>query len=96
MNTSNLTKKQKKDYQLIFESKKFDEKYYESKYYLGDYTDSISHYLNVGVYKGYNPSPSFDTEFYLKNYPDVKKAKINPFVHYLKYGKKGHRIPKII
>ena len=28
----------------------------------------------------------FDAQQYLRNYPDVKKAKINPLVHYLRHG----------
>ena len=95
MKYTDLTKKQKEEYKLIIESESFDDNYYRLKYKIHKDHDSIVHYLRIGFIKGYNPSPpNFDTKFYLKTYPDVKKAKINPFIHYLKYGKKGHRIPK--
>lgn len=35
----------------------------------------------------------FDKNFYLEKYPDVKKAGIDPFFHYEKYGKKEGRLP---
>ena len=38
-------------------------------------------------------SKYFNKKWYLKTYPDVKKAKIDPAVHYLKYGWKEYRDP---
>lgn len=35
----------------------------------------------------------FDPKFYLANYPDVKAAKADPLIHYLRYGKKERRKP---
>ena len=33
------------------------------------------------------PRRDFDPIFYIQNYPDVKASGMDPFVHYLKYGK---------
>jgi GT2 family glycosyltransferase len=33
----------------------------------------------------------FDEEYYLKNYPDIKKNEIDPYHHYLKFGKNEGR-----
>jgi hypothetical protein len=35
----------------------------------------------------------FNNQWYLKNNPDVAKAKINPLLHYIKYGSKENRNP---
>ena len=49
------------------------------------------HYMTIGWKKGYNPSPDFDGNQYLKDYPDVMKSKTNPLQHYLSHGKKEGR-----
>jgi hypothetical protein len=49
--------------------------------------------LHHGWREGCNPNEYFDTEWYLKTYPDVAKAGINPLYHYLKYGWKENRNP---
>lgn len=38
-------------------------------------------------------SKLFDTDLYYKNYPDVKKSKINPILHYLRFGAQELRDP---
>lgn len=35
----------------------------------------------------------FDNDFYLNEYPDVKKVNVNPLIHYLKIGAKQHKNP---
>lgn len=96
MRYKDLNDKQKEDYELIVKSKEFDSTYYCSKYDLGKNINPIVHYLKIGVFKGFNPSPLFNTNFYLDCYDDVKESTINPFVHYLRYGKNEHRIPKFL
>lgn len=49
------------------------------------------HYLTQGWEKGYNPSPHFSTNEYLKTYPDVAAAGVNPLLHYINSGKKEGR-----
>ena len=95
-NVSSLNDKQKIDYDLICDSGMFDEKYYVKEYGLKKGVNPIAHYLVVGVNMGFNPSPSFDTKFYLTFYQDVLKSGINPFVHYIMYGKQENRIPKFL
>lgn len=45
------------------------------------------HYLLFGGFEGRNPCPEFDTTYYLKQYPDVVRAKMSPLVHYLLFGR---------
>lgn len=47
--------------------------------------------LKYGWQEGRNPSQSFNTKYYLNTYPDIKKAGINPLVHYIRFGKKEGR-----
>jgi hypothetical protein len=52
------------------------------------------HYLTIGWKEDKNPSPNFDTRFYLENNPDVKDIDINPFCHYIRWGKQEGRKPQ--
>lgn len=83
-----------KDYQLIADSKFFNEKWYAKKYLNGRQIDPIKHYLQEGWLNGCNPSKDFDTKFYLCKYPDVAKAGMNPLLHYLRKGKSEGRQTK--
>lgn len=49
------------------------------------------HYITIGWKQGYNPSPEFDGNQYLKDYPDIARAGINPLEHYVRHGKKEGR-----
>ena len=49
--------------------------------------------LNNLDYKKMLNSPYFDAQFYIKNNPDVKSAKMYPLEHYMKYGYKEGRNP---
>lgn len=51
----------------------------------------LKHYLEEGFRLGLNPSPFFDTAYYLNNYPDVLAAGANPLWHFLTMGKKEGR-----
>ena len=55
--------------------------------------DPILHFLTVGVNLGYRPRPDFDPDFYLDRYVAVRRAGVNPFVHYLEFGRNEGRIP---
>lgn len=80
-----------KDYELIVNSGLFDSEYYFEKYNLDKNVNPIYHYLEFGVNQNFNPSKNFDTKYYLTENPDVKNSKINPFVHYIKWGKDEDR-----
>lgn len=70
----------------------FDESYYRSEYLdLASILDPIRHYCERGWREGRNPSPDFDTAFYLKVSPDIRDAGMNPFLHYVKAGMAENR-----
>ena len=90
-NTNKQVKTLPKNYDLITNSGLFNSEWYRKKYKIDTKDKSLKHYLDIGFKKSYNPNPSFDTEIYLKNYPDVKREGINPLLHYIMYGKKEDR-----
>jgi len=51
------------------------------------------HYLKVGGFEGLDPSPGFDSDWYLARNPDVRAAGLNPLVHYVQYGLPEGRLP---
>src|SRR5690606_31553875 len=53
----------------------------------------LFHYLRVGGNEGLNPSPAFDSDWYLSVYTDVRDAGLNPLVHYLQHGLLEGRLP---
>ena len=84
------------NYDLVKQSGLFDYNYYIKKYGLNkfNYNRSLLHYLEIGYKKGYNPSKQFNGNNYLKKYPEVEQANLNPLVHYLKYGKTEEKTDK--
>lgn len=88
-----------KKYELYLEEQKFiDSSWYEEQYpdfreeVLYDWEkNAVQHYMKYGWKKGYNPSPDFDNDAYLKHYVNVKKENMNPLYHYVKYGRKEGR-----
>lgn len=70
---------------VIRDSKLFDIDFYRKEYDIKE--DVIEHYLNEGAKLGYNPSKWFDTLYYINKYNDVEKSNINPFVHFILFGK---------
>ena len=83
------------DYGIILGSHLFDEYWFKNQYCLDESIDPILYYLDYGVEEGLNPSPYFDTTWYLKEYSDVKESNLNPFAHYIKYGKNNGYLPKV-
>lgn len=83
------------DYTAILYSGLFDEEWFSEYYSLkGTNIDLIKYYMGNYLIYGLNPSPDFDSMWYLEKYEDVKRNGINPLVHYAKYGKKEGRKPK--
>ena len=68
---------------IVALSNLFDEKWYRAKYpdVAMEGMDAIEHYLLHGAHELRNPSPWFDTYFYLSENRDVTEAGINPLVH---------------
>jgi len=82
-------------YRTVQGSDFFDKAWYRSTQLsaLEKLVDPIWHYLDTGWKKGLNPSPRFDTNYYLRTNPDVQDLGLNPLFHYLKYGIGEHRHP---
>lgn len=80
---------QKTEYKIISHSKYFDKKWYLNVY--SDVkragVDPVQHYMTCGWSEGRNPSPKFNTNGYLKRYPECK---INPVVHFETVGRRKH------
>ena len=55
--------------------------------------DPVAHYVLTGWKQGLNPSPRFYTSAYLAANPDVARAGVNPFFHYLAQGRAEGRAP---
>lgn len=62
---------------------------YQKKYNVID--NPLSHYLAHGVELSTNPSPQFDTAYYIKTHKDVVKSGMHPFLHYVYQGHKENR-----
>lgn len=45
------------------------------------------HYLRIGGFTGYNPNRKFSSSAYWFSNPDVAAAQVNPYLHFLRYGK---------
>ncbi|MFQ1947825.1 hypothetical protein ACK35A_20650 [Aeromonas veronii] len=72
--------------------------FFDAKWYCATYPEAIQHkagpadhYYRLGYKKGFNPSLSFNNNWYLFQYQDVKSASINPLIHYLIFGKEEGR-----
>lgn len=74
---------------VIHRSSLFDEKWYAQEY--GVLTGQSSHYLNEGWKLGYDPSPAFKTNEYLRCNYDVFMRDINPLLHYEVFGRSERR-----
>lgn len=81
-----------KYYKLINESIYFDKSWYRKKYknfFSANFP--VIHYLINGKKQGINPSEHFLGYEYLFANPDVKKAGINPLLHFEIFGKSENR-----
>lgn len=73
--------------ETILESGLFDV-YWYSKTYQIDIDYAVSHYLHLGWLEGNDPSPWFSNNDYLLFHEDVRRANINPLLHYCLHGSK--------
>lgn len=81
------------EYNLIKNSELFDEEFYVNcNPLIESYEDPIEHFLINGCEEKYPTSKYFDVEFYLEHNGDVKRAGLNPLVHFITNGKKENRI----
>jgi len=81
------------DIAAVKASELFDEKWYLEQHpdveMLG--MDPVEHFLWLGWRINRSPSPKFCVPSYLGANSDVARAKINPFLHYLRHGVKENR-----
>ena len=84
---------QSQDLDLLIASKLFDPVWYVQTYPELQGLDPYHHFLVIGGIEGLMASPNFDCEAYSTAYPDVRAAKMNPLIHYLRYGIREGRSP---
>lgn len=53
--------------------------------------EPLQHFFEFGASQGCNPAIWFDSAWYLEQYPDVKRAAVNPLMHYIQYGANERR-----
>ncbi|WP_131118332.1 glycoside hydrolase family 99-like domain-containing protein [Lichenihabitans psoromatis] len=70
----------------------FDAQWYRETHKLGDAVDALSHYIQHRI-GPFSPVAEFDAVYYLKTYPDIAAAGIDPFQHYINYGYRESRNP---
>ncbi|MAX45125.1 MAG: hypothetical protein CL589_21210 [Alteromonadaceae bacterium] len=76
-------------------TEEFDKHYYCETYGISEENDeAIDHFLTEGWKQGYDPCDWFSVDGYLKLNPDIKQSGVNPFFHYVVYGKHEHRLFK--
>lgn len=83
-------------FNLIKEGDFFDPAWYLTQYKeKHQVTDNpLAHYLAHGVALSTNPSPHFDTAYYVKTHQDVTTSGMHPFLHYVCQGHKEDRPAK--
>lgn len=86
-----LSEQEHKEYNIL---KKFDinwNSYYVINKIEDKSSDPILHYLKNWNKINLIIENEFDTFYYLEKYPDIKKANINPLIHYFRHGIKEGR-----
>jgi glycosyltransferase involved in cell wall biosynthesis len=75
--------------------------FFDPTWYLAQYKDKhnvtgnpLAHYLDHGEELITNPSPRFDTAYYIKTHQDVAASGMHPFLHYVCQGHKENRQAK--
>jgi len=71
-----------------------DRDFYRAKYLqdLPKIEDPALYFFEIGWTLGHQPNRWFDTDFYLNEYGDVRKAGVNPFEHFLFNGCREKRL----
>lgn len=82
-------------YQAVAGSDFFNKSWYRKNNMgpLEKVSDPVWHYITSGWKKGLNPSPLFDTNYYLSRHADVASLGINPLFHFVEYGYEERRAP---
>lgn len=70
----------------------FDTDFYLAQFSEGDLlSDPLYHYMRTGWKDGLDPNPEFSTSAYLDMHLDVAEAGMNPFLHYVMFGREEER-----
>jgi len=87
-----LTVRRTTPVEVIAASGIFDEEFYRAQVPdLPAGVDPIEHYVARGAADGLDPSPMFDTSYYLQKNPTVRR--VNPLAHYCEFGWRELRNP---
>ena len=85
-----------KDYDALYE---FISEHLDVPYYLTQFStrpdenfDAVHDYIAGGWRQSRNPTPSFSPYFYLATYIDLRQANVEPFVHFIQYGRAEGRL----
>lgn len=74
-------------------SKGFDTDFYSQEYAtVLKGVDPLEHFIESGAKEGLDPCEWFSMDDYVLDNPDVNKAAVNPFFHYMYFGKKEGRV----
>jgi hypothetical protein len=79
-----FTPKMRKTYRLAVTSQLFDVEWYEARY--GKFSNpemAFADYIEKSSFSNINPSPLFDTEFYLRSHINVYHSGKSPLIDYL-------------
>lgn len=74
-------------------SARFDLAWYEGHVALAPGQSPLAHFLAHRRSGKVSPIADFDVAYYLATYPDLAKAELDPFEHYLRYGYREGRDP---
>lgn len=88
--TKALTKKRPSRADIDLVANNLDQAFYSAQVptlHKSEITPAL-HYLTIGWLEHKDPEYGFSTRFYLKHNADVRSSGINPYIHYLKQGKK--------
>ena len=76
----------------VGKSRAFDASFYRNAYLSQrPDLDELTHYCTEGYMLGYDPSSSFSTDHYFRNYTDISFLEVNPLFHYERHGKREGR-----
>jgi glycosyltransferase involved in cell wall biosynthesis len=81
--------------QIAILAKFFDVQFYIEQAKHTDFStiDPLTHYYFSGWRQNFDPCPWFSINDYLRAYPDIRAAGVEPFAHYLQFGKAEGRQP---
>lgn len=71
----------------------FDSRWYRAAYSVSASLDALDHFLIANPKDTRSPSPFFDSRWYLETNADVRGAGLDPYRHYIEWGRHEGRLP---